>query len=269
MTYEHIEVERGDHVATVWLNRPEKLNALSEDMWRDFPLAVGELNGDDDVRVIVVAARGSSFTVGIDVTMLAAMAPGGPSQAASNRSLYDTIKRLQDTASCLAESPKPVIAAIQGYCLGAGMDLITACDLRIAASDAIFSIRETKMALVADVGTLQRLPSIIGSGQVAELAYTGRDFDSAFAFEIGLVNQVHPDLESMQKAAYELAGEIASNSPLAVQGIKQVLAANDGRTVSGALDFVAQWNAAFLLSNDLTEATNAFLEKRTPEFGGD
>ena len=269
MTYEHLEIERDGHVATLWLNRPEKLNALSEDLWRDIPTAVEELNVDDSVRVIVLAARGRSFTVGIDVGTLATLAPSGPSQATSNKSLYEIIKRLQHTASVFAESPKPVVAAIHGHCLGAGMDLITACDLRIASRDATFSIRETKMGLVADVGTLQRLPSLIGSGQVAELAYTGRDFDSAHALRIGLVNQVHPDAESMQKAAHELSVEIAANSPLVVQGIKRVLAANDGRTVSEALDFVAQWNSAFMLSNDLMEATNAFFEKRPPQFKGD
>lgn len=268
MTYKHLQIERDGHVGTLWLNRPDKLNALSADMWQDIPAAVQALDSYEDVRVVVLAARGDSFTVGIDVAMLASLAPQGPSQAASNMALYETIKGLQQTASVFAESPKPVIAAIHGYCLGAGLDLITACDLRIAARDATFSIRETKMALVADIGTLQRLPSIIGSGHVAELAYTGRDIDSKRALEIGLVNQVHPDRDSMYQAAQELAAEIAGNSPLVVQGIKKVLAANDGRTVTESLDYVAQWNSSFLLSNDLIEATNAFFEKRSPDFMG-
>jgi enoyl-CoA hydratase len=175
---------------------------------------------------------------------------------------------MQDTATCFYNSPKPVIAAVNGYCLGAGMDLITACDVRLASEDATFSIRETRMGLVADVGTLQRLPGIVGAGHTAELAMTGRDIDAAQAMAIGLVNAVHPDREATIGAAREVATEIAENSPLVVQGIKTVLAANDGRTVEQALDFVAQWNASFLLSNDLMEAVAAFMEKRKPDFTG-
>ncbi len=269
MSYEHVEVTVEGSVGTLWLNRPAKFNALSEDMWADIPLAMAELDSNPEVRVVILAGRGNSFTVGIDVTMLAGLAPTGPSQAAANQTLYETIKRLQHTASVFAEASKPVIAAVHGFCLGAGMDLISACDIRISAQDAVFSIRETKMALVADIGTLQRLPAIIGAGHLAELAYTGKDIDSSRALEIGLVNQVHPDGEATQKAAHELGAEIAANSPLVVQGIKRILAANDGRTVQEALDYVAQWNATYLLSNDLVEATNAFFEKRMPEFKGD
>ncbi|MDH3190891.1 MAG: crotonase/enoyl-CoA hydratase family protein [Acidimicrobiia bacterium] len=268
MPYDHIEIERTGHVSTIWLNRPEKLNALSGDMWSDIPTAVEEINADEAARVIILAARGEAFTVGIDVGMLATMAMDGPSKAAANMHLYETIKTLQLTASVFADSPKPVVASIHGFCLGAGMDLITACDVRVASSDAIFSIRETKMALVADIGTLQRLPSIVGNGHAAELAMTGADFDAVRAMQIGLVSQVHSDADSTYKAAHTLASEIAANSPLVVQGIKKVLAANNGRTVDEALEFVAQWNSSFLLSNDLMEAINAYFEKRPPEFTG-
>jgi enoyl-CoA hydratase len=170
--------------------------------------------------------------------------------------LYRLFRRMQDTATCLSNSPKPMIAAVHGYCLGAGMDLITACDIRLASEDATFSIRETRMGLVADVGTLQRLPGIVGAGHTAELAMTGRD------------SAVHPDRDATIRAAREVATEIAENSPLVVQGIKTVLAANDGRTVEQALDFVAQWNASYLMSNDLMEAVAAFMEKRKPDFTG-
>lgn len=268
MGYQHVEIERDGHVATLWLNRPDKRNAMSADMWVDIPAAVVELDGDESVRAIVVAGRGKAFTVGIDIEMLATLQPAGESQAMANMKLYRRIKELQGTASCFAESAKPVIAAVQGYCLGAGMDLITACDIRLASEDAVFSIRETRMGLVADIGTLQRLPAIVGPGHTAQLAFTGEDIDARRAAAIGLVNQIHPDPATTLARAREIAGLIADNSPLVTQGIKQVLAANHGRTIDQALDFVAQWNTSFLISNDLMEAVAAFTEKRNPDFRG-
>jgi enoyl-CoA hydratase len=237
-------------------------------MWEDIPAAMAELDADDSARVVILAGRGPAFTVGIDIELLASMQPGGGSPASSNMELYQLIRRMQDTASCLSYSPKPVIAAVHGYCLGAGLDLITACDIRLAAEDAIFSIRETRMGLVADIGTLQRLPAIVGPGHTAELAFTGRDIDSAQAMAIGLLNGIQPDSAATLEAAMELAAEIADNSPLVVRGIKRVLAANDGRTVEQALDYVAQWNASYLISDDLMEAVAAFTEKRKPDFTG-
>ena len=148
------------------------------------------------------------------------------------------------------------------------MDLITACDIRVASEDATFSIRETRMGLVADVGSLQRLPAIVGPGHTAELAYTGKDIDAARALTIGLVNDVLPTADTALQAARETAVEIAENSPLVVQGIKQALAGNEGQTVEQALDKAAQWNAAYLISDDLTEAVTAFVEKRKPDFTG-
>lgn len=268
MIFEHLEIEKSGLVATLWLNRPEKLNALSEDMWADIPRAVGTLDEDDEVRVIVVAGRGPAFTVGIDIGMLAAMNSSGPSPATGNFHVYTEIKRLQDTVNCFADTPKPVIAAIHGYCLGAGANLISASDIRIASENAVFSIRETKMGLVADVGALQRLPRIVGNGVTAEMALTGADYPASWALERGLVSQVLADPEALLARAKELAGEIASNSPLVTQGIKRILKANDGRTIDQALDYVAQWNSSFLVSNDLMEAINAYMEKRDPDFTG-
>lgn len=268
MGYEHLEVEQDGHVATLWLNRPEKLNALSEDMWVDIPMAVADLNEDDTIRVIIIAGRGTAFTVGIDVNMLASIQKPGPSAAAGNMQIYREVKRLQETVNCLADSPKPVLAAVHGYCLGAGTNLVSACDIRLAAANALFSIRETRIGLVADIGALQRLPAIVGSGVTAEMALTGGDYDAAWARERGLVSEVYPDQPAMMSAAEELAQRIAANSPLVVQGIKRVLAANDGRTIEEALDYVAQWNSSFLMSNDLMEAIAAFMEKRDPDFTG-
>jgi len=269
MGYQHIDLDRDGPVAFLWLNRPDKRNAMSADMWEDIPAAMAELDADDSVRVVILAGRGPAFTVGIDIALLGTMQPGGSSQAAANMRLYQLIRRMQRTASCLADSPKPVIAAVHGYCLGAGMDLITACDIRLASTDAVFSVRETRMGLVADVGTLQRLPAIVGAGHTAELALTGADIGPDEALRIGLVNRLTPDQESLLATATNLARQIAANAPLVTRGVKQVLAANDGRTVEQSLDFVAQWNASYLMSNDLMEAVAAFMEKRDPEFKGE
>jgi enoyl-CoA hydratase len=268
MGYQHLEVTRDGHVATLWLNRPDKLNALSEDMWSDIPKAVSELDDDGDVRVIILAGRGSAFTVGIDVNMLAGIQPTGSSPAKGNFHIYTEIKRLQQTVSSLAATPKPVIAAVHGYCLGAGANLISACDIRLASADAVISIRETKMGLVADIGALQRLPGIVGNGVTAEMAMTGADYPADWALEKGLVNRVFDDPEALMAGAGQLATEIASNSPLVTQGIKKILQANDGRTIDQALDYMAQWNSSFLISNDLMEAISAFMEKRDPDFTG-
>lgn len=268
MGYEHLTIERRDGVGWLWLDRPDKLNALSEDMWSGLTDAVGELADDEAVRTVVVAGRGSAFTVGIDLEMLTTLQPEGRSQAEMKRKLYREIKRLQETMTAFTDCPKPVIAAIHGYCLGAGMDLITACDIRLATGDAVFSVRETKLALVADVGTLQRLPAVVPAGHAAELAYTGKDIDATRAERIGLVNHVYPDTETLHFAAQALGEEIAANSPLAVQGAKAVLRAGTEMSIDQALDYVALWNAAFLHSNDLMEALTARAQKRSPDFDG-
>jgi enoyl-CoA hydratase len=162
----------------------------------------------------------------------------------------------------------PVVAAVQGWCIGGGVDLIAACDIRLASAEAQFSVREAKIAIVADVGSLQRLPAIIGKGHVAELAYTGKDIDAARAVAIGLVNHVSADPDAVLADARAMAAEIAANSPLAVQGTKAVLAAGENLSVAEGLDYVATWNAAFLASDDLVEAMTAFMEKRPGNFTG-
>jgi enoyl-CoA hydratase len=274
-----VAVEFDGHVATVWLDRPDARNALAPEFWVEFPAVIEALGRDPETRAIVVAAKGPAFTVGIDlkafgpILMAGGVDPSEPDQPASDvgrrRAMYERVKLMQHTFSSIAECPKPVIAAIHGYCIGAGVDLITACDIRYAAADSTFSVRETKIAMVADVGTLQRLPKIVDPGTVAEIVYTGRDFDATEALDMGLITRIAPDAEAVLAAARALGAEIAANSPLAVQGSKAVLAAGDGRTIEEHLDYVALWNAAFIQSNDFTEAAMAFLQKRPPEFTGD
>lgn len=273
MSYTFFEIERASGVATLWLAHPERRNALGPAFWEELPRAMRELSDDPDVRAVVLAARGDHFTVGLDLkTMGPALLEGGEksqSSGASGRTrLLAEIERLQRSVSSVADCPKPVIAAIQGYCLGGGVDLVTACDIRLAADDAIFSVRETRIAIVADVGTLQRLPRLVGKGIAAELAFTGDDVDARRAAQIGLVNAVYPDAEACRKAALEMAGRVARNSPLAVQGTKRVLRYCEDKTVEDGLAYVATWNTAFLASDDLREAFAAFLEKREPRYTG-
>ena len=260
-----------DAVATVWLDRAEASNAMGPELWRDLPRAMASVAEDHDVRVVVVAARGRHFSVGLDLKAMGGVLGGGRagvSAAARARSTRHEVLRLQAAISAVAQCPKPVIAAVQGYCIGGGVDLIAACDIRLASADAVFSVREAKMAIVADLGSLQRLPAIIGAGHLAELAFTGKDIGAARAKEIGLVNDVAADPVALLEAATALAKEISANSPLAVQGTKAVLAANDGRTVGQGLEYVATWNAGVLASDDVAEAISAFMERRAPKFTG-
>jgi Delta3,5-Delta2,4-dienoyl-CoA isomerase len=270
-TSEVFSVERDGHVATLWLDSPERRNAMGPDFWSDLPVLMDELSADDDVRAVVIAAKGTAFTVGLDLkTMGGTISGGGSGSKAGTASRFlPGVKRLQAAITSVADCPKPTIAAVHGWCIGGGVDLITAADIRLCAADAKFSVRETKIAIVADLGTLQRLPRVIAPGHVAELAYTGKDIDADRALRIGLVNDVLPDAEALHKAAWDMAGEIAANSPLVVQGTKHVLRASEDRTVEEGLDYVAVWNAAFLQSNDLGEAMSAFLEKRPPRFTGE
>jgi enoyl-CoA hydratase len=280
-----LRLEAGEEgVATLWLARPEARNAMGVDLWRDLPRAMAVLSGDNEVRAVVVAAEGPHFSVGLDLKAMGSMLTGGgsdgnsgdgssgggggSSMAARARSGRTEVLRLQESITAVARCPKPVLAAVHGYCIGGGVDLIAACDIRLASADAVFSVREAKMAIVADLGSLQRLPAIIGAGHVAELAFTGKDISAERAKEIGLVNDLAADAEGVHKAAHALALEIAANSPIAVQGTKAVLAANEGRTVAEGLDYVATWNAGMLASDDLTEAVTAFMEKRAPKFTG-
>jgi enoyl-CoA hydratase len=275
-------IEQDEFVATVWLDRPEARNAMGIDLWQDLPRAMDAVADDPSVRAVVIAAKGPHFSVGLDLKSMGSVLAGGgeaeggaasgtgsaASMAARARGARREVLRLQDAITAVARCPKPIIAAVHGYCIGGGVDLIAACDIRLGSADAVFSVREAKMAIVADLGSLQRLPSIIGAGHVAELAFTGKDISAERAKEIGLLNDVAVDADGVLKAARALAAEIAANSPIAVQGTKAVLAANEGRTVAEGLDYVATWNAGMLASDDLTEAVTAFMEKRAPKFTG-
>jgi len=262
-----LHTELTEHVATVTLQSKTMPPAFFE----QFERAVRELSETPDLRAVIVRAADKVFSYGLDLRAAFAehgqtMAGGG--LAASRTELRALIKRLQGSFNALADCPVPVIAAVHGWCIGGGLDLISACDIRLCTEDAQFSLRETRIAIVADLGSLQRLPAIIGQGHTRELAFTGKDIDAAHAHRIGLVNEVYPDRDALDAAARALAAEIAANAPLTVRGVKQVLAFGENKTVAEGLDYVAAWNSAFLASEDLGEAVAAFAAKRAPRFKG-
>ncbi|NBC00932.1 MAG: crotonase/enoyl-CoA hydratase family protein [Bacteroidetes bacterium] len=272
-----LTLDRSDHVATVTLDRPARKNAFGTAFWTDFPEVIQQCTDDAGTRVILLTAAGSVFSAGLDLQDMGPLLLGAgadptadppPPSAAERQRLRQQIQRMQEAFTAVADCPKPVIAAIHGPCIGAGVDLITACDIRLAAANAVFSVRETRMAMVPDLGTLQRLRGIVPDGYVAELVYTGRDIDAAHAQTIGLVNDVFDDRTALRAGAKALADRIAANAPQAVQGAKQMLRAARRTDEQEGLERVALHNAAFLPSDDLREALTAFFEKRSPTFTG-
>jgi enoyl-CoA hydratase len=267
-----LKVDRAGHVAEVTLLGSGKGNTMGPDFWRELPAVFGELNRDPEVRAVVVTGNGAHFSYGLDLPAMMGSWDEMIRQAglaAPRTRFLDEIRILQEAVTSVAACRKPVVAAICGWCIGGGVDLVAAADVRVASADARFSIREVKVAIVADLGSLQRLAGIVGEGHLRELAFTGKDIDAARAQRIGLVNDVYPDQETTLAAARELAAEIAQNPPLVVQGVKDVLGAEREAAVAAGLRYVAAWNAAFLPSRDLGEAVQAFLERRPPTFTGE
>lgn len=264
-------VSIADHVAEVTLLGPNKGNAMGPDFWNESPELFDALDADPEVRAIVLAGSGKHFTYGLDLAamggvftpLMADRALAGP-----RTTFHDTIKKMQKAINSVADCRKPVVAAVQGWCIGGGVDLITAADVRYASVDAKFSVREVRVAIVADMGSFARLPAIIGDGHLRELALTGKDIDAARAEKIGLVNEVFDDHDAVLAAARATAAEIAANPPLVVQGIKSVLDHSRAGAVDDSLRFVAAWNAAFLASHDLTEAITSVFEKRPARYSG-
>ncbi len=258
-------------VAEVVLVGPGKGNAMGPDFWREVPGAFEELDRDPSVRAVVVRGDGGNFSYGLDlVGMMGSLGPlfGGAQMAPERTRLLALVDDLQRAFNRVAACRKPVICAVTGWCIGGGLDFAAACDVRLCSADAKFSLREVKVAMVADLGSLQRLPPIIGEGNTRELAFTGKNVDAARALRMGLVNEVYPSEAALLEAARAMAAEIAENPPLVVQGIKQVMNDTAGRPVADGLRHVALWNAAFLQSADLGEAMAAFAERRPPRFEG-
>jgi enoyl-CoA hydratase/carnithine racemase len=262
-----IAVSRDGGVAHVELARPEKFNAMDGEMFGAILETFRSLGTDSAVRAILLSGRGRHFTSGLDLQYAAAQFPSSNDPGRSAESRLRHIRWLQDAFTAVEEARAPVIAAVHGGCIGAGVDLAAACDLRLAATGAFFQIAEVDVAITADLGTLQRLTHFIPEGVVRELAYTGRRMEAEEAARLALVNRVEPDRESLLAAGLDLARTIAAKSPLAVAGAKMSLNYSRGRTVEDGLRHVALWNAGALVSADLTAAIQARLSKQVPEFG--
>ena len=265
-----ILVHRDGHVAEVVLNRPERGNALDRALFVALFDAFDALDADPEVRAIVLRAEGASFCTGLDLKAAPVdFAPVLRGRGVGDRvALMELIRDLQRWTAAPARCRTPVVAALHGWCIGGGLDLASTCDLRLCTADTTFSLREARVAMVADLGSLQRLPRIIGDAATRELALTAKDIGAERALSLGLVSQVHPDQGSLLAAARAEAATIASLSPLVTRGIKEVLHAQDGLSTDQALERVALWNAAFFQSKDLQEAFAAFLQRREPVYTG-
>ncbi len=260
------KIEKEGNVAWLILNRPEKRNSMTDEFFTELEESFRVFDEDPEVRAIVVRAEGKMFTAGLD--LVAANSLMGDGSAAYREGLRKKILAVQEAISAIERCRKPVIAAVHGWCIGGGVDLASACDIRLAAKDAVFSIRETRIGIIADLGTLQRLPHIIGHGWTNELALTGRDFTAEEALKMGFVTRLCEDREALLQEAKELAVTIAGLPPLTVQGTKEVLLQGRDQGVDAGLAYVAQKNAAMIPSEDMLEAVAAFLEKRPPTFKG-
>jgi len=261
----HVAVE--NHVARVTLLTP----TMPPEVFTAIGDTFRELSSRDDVRCVVLRSEQRAFSYGLDL-MKTFQQHGqlmmGGATAGPRAKLRQLILQWQEDLTAVAECPFPVIAAVHGWCIGGGIDLITACDIRVCSADAKLSVREAKMAIVADLGTLQRLPRIVGQGIARELAFTARDFGADEAKAMLLMNRVYADKEALDAGAMEMANSIAANAPLVVQGTKHVMDVCADRSVRDGLDYVATWNSAFLPSKDLGEAVQAFTQKRAPKFVG-
>ena len=265
-----LELKIEGHIAEVILNLPAKMNAMGPWFWDEMPGIFERIDALEEIRVVVLRAEGKAFSAGLDLVSMMPRLPMGATGPDNRRqaALHRLIRDMQWAVTCVERCRVPVIAAIQGYCIGGGVDLIAASDIRLASADAIFSVREVKMAIVADIGSLQRLPRIVTPGIARELALTGRDFDAAYAEKIGLVNRVLPDVDALNEAARAVAQEIADNAPSAVQGTKAVMNQAIAAETDRGLEYVATWNTAYLISQDLARAAQGFVTKTKPEFTG-
>lgn len=281
-TFESLEISYpATHIGHILLTGPGKGNAMGAAMWREIPEAIAELDSNPDVRAIVVSGSDKNFTFGLDIMdppkMIMGAASGDAAAAglaAERTALLDLIRQMQQAATALEKASTPVIAAVHGWCIGGGVDLVSAADIRIADDTAKFSVREIRLGIVADMGSLARLPHIIGDAATRELALTGRDFTAEEALRLGLISRQvtvtkpeEPGADVLA-AAMELAAEVAAQPPLVARGVKDVLNHVRQPSVDASNAYVAVWNSAFLPSEDLHEALMALAMKRAPEFKG-
>lgn len=271
MTHSCFDVQIANDIAHIKLNRPEKRNSMVPAFWTELPAIIRDIDDNAKARVIVISSTGPHFTSGLDVSSFQQAEITDPSEkrAARIRSgadFYGTVKNMQQSFTALEDCRLPVLVAIQGGCIGGGVDLITACDMRYATEDAFITIFETNIGMTADVGTFPRISKLIADGVARELAYTGRRMMAGEAKEVGLVNRVFEDHAAMIKGVMEIAAEIASKAPLAIMGCKRLMNYSRDHSVQDGLDYIAIWNASMLQREEIFEAMKANAEKRPGKF---
>ena len=263
-------VDEAAQLATVTLQRPGQANALTPDSLQELASCFEHLATLPSVRAVLLTGAGPRFCAGIELRALHALLAenSGPTECEARRrlALYSGIRKMQDAISALERCPLPVVLAIHGACVGGGIDLACAADIRYAARGTLFSVREVDVAIVADLGTLARLSPLVGEGRARELALTGKNFDGAEAERIGLVTACFDDAAATLAAARKTAVAIASKSPLAVQGTKAVMLERNKAERNASLEHVAWRNASTLVSADIEEVLRSMAEKRKPVF---
>ncbi len=272
MAYTCFEVDQIDQVAHVRLCRPDQLNTMIPAFWRELPEVVAEISDEGRARAIVLSSTGRHFSAGMDLAVFGAgdSSPAGDPPAAASApelgrlraNLRLNVLHLQDAFTALERARMPVLAAVQGGCVGGAVDMVCAADMRYATADAFFCIQEINIGMTADVGTLQRMPKLVPEGVVREYAYTGRRMPAARAFELGFVNALFEDHESMLAGVHDLAAEIAARSPLAVWGTKEMINYARDHSVADGLDHIATWQAGMFHSADMVEEMTAKAERR-------
>lgn len=272
MSYECFDVQTSDKVAHLVLKRGDELNTMTPAFWKELPQIVDEIDQQGSARAIVISSTGRHFSAGMDLSVFtggsgAVSGEGGRGEVGRQRANFRrNVLRLQRSFTCLEEARMPVLAAVQGGCIGGAVDMVTACDMRYASADAFFCIQEINIGMTADVGTLQRLPKIIPEGLAREWAYTGDRVPAGRAFQAGLVNEVFDDHQSLVDGALEIAARIASKSPLAIWGTKEMINYARDHTTADALDHIATWQTGMFQPADMMEAFAAKAEKRDPDF---
>lgn len=268
MNYQTFEYSVKSHIAHVVLNRPEKVNALNDVAWKELKEIFELIDTTPEVRVAILSGNGKLFSAGIDLQLLMSVKQVENIECPGRRSeqIMKFVKELQAPVNAIENCSKPVIAAVHNGCIGGALDIIAACDLRYCTDDAYFTIKEIDMGMVADLGTLQRLPKFVKPAVVAEMAFTGRKVAAVEAKQIGLVNDHYSDKESMLSEIEKIAELIASKSPLSIRGTKEVLRFTRDHSVEDGLHHMAVWNAAMLMSDDLNQAFMSAMTKKPAEF---
>lgn len=268
MSYDNFKVTITDYVARIAFNRPDKSNALDHKAWEEMKIIFDDLSRNSDVRCVILSGEGKHFCAGIDLSLLMDITryEDIDCEGRKREKLRDFIYFLQDAITSIEKCRKPVLAAIHGACIGGAVDIIAACDIRYCTEDAYFSIKEVDMGLVADIGTMQRLPKIINPGIMAEMAYTGRKMAGTEAQAVALVTRAYTDKETLMSEVINIASNIATKAPIVIRGTKEILLYTRDHSVEESLRYMGTFNSAYLMNEDIKEAMRAQMMRDTPVF---